>query len=716
MDELRSFRDRLTFSEVRFQAIAQTATDAIVISDENATIVFANHKAFEIFGFRDGELIGLNLNVIMPEKHRQAHTAGMQRFMKTGLPKLVGHTVEIEGLRKDGTVFPLELSLSSWKEEGNYFFSGIMRDISRRKQLEQEKENTGQLLQNQQKELEAANKELQLFQEELQATNEELRASEEELRASNEELLRKEEQLQAWNARLEEKVNARTLELQQARTEAERHRDRLERFLMEAPAIICVHSGPDFIFEFVNPQYQRVFPGRQLLGKPLLEGLPELADQPIWPIVQRVYQTGETYVGNEVLMPLASHDGGPLQNNYYTFIYQARFNAENQVDGIMVFAYDVTQQVQARKVLEESAARLNFMADAMPQKVWTAKANGDVDYFNQKWLDYTGLSFEALKDWGWKSIIHPDDWEENEKVWMYSIETGLDFQLEHRLRGKDNEYRWHLSRGLAQRSTDGSISMWIGTNTDIHDRRLANEKLLLAQEDLKATNIELNKINNDLDNFIYTASHDLRSPILNLEGLVALARKNFNDKIEDKDRSVLEMMESSILRLKSTILDLAEITKTQKGSKEVPEQLSFKDILEELKADLAGNLEVSDVNFREDLQVTRLLYAKKNLRSILYNLLSNAIKYQSPKRPLVVRIKTYREEEHTVLSVTDNGIGLSQEQLPKLFTMFKRLHTHVEGTGIGLYIVKRIVENAGGRIEVESNLDRGTTFKVYFKS
>lgn len=715
MDELRSFKNRLTFSEVRFEAIAQTASDAIVISDEDSIIVFANKKAFEVFGYQEGELLGMNLSSLMPENYRKGHQAGMQRFMMSGVPKLIGHTIEIEGLRKDGTVFPLELSLSSWKEGDHYFFSGIIRDVTLRKRLEEERENNSKRLLEQQKELEAANEELQLFQEELQAINEELRTSQEELTTSNEGLIKKEEQLQAWNAQLEERVLTRTKELQQAQAEAERQRARLERFLMEAPAIICVHSGPDFVFEFINPSYQRIFPGRKLLGKPLLEGLPELADQPIWPIVKEVYETGETYVGKEVLIPLAAHDGGPLQYNYYNFIYQPRYNAENKVDGIMVFAYDVTDQVQARKVLEESAARFHFMADAMPQKVWTAKANGDVDYFNEKWLDYAGLSFEELKGWGWKSIIHPQDWNETERFWLHSVATGVDFQLEHRFKRKDGQYRWHLSRGLAQRNADGAINMWIGTNTDIHDQKVASDKLQLAQEDLQRTNQELSKINNDLDNFIYTASHDLRSPVLNLEGLVALAKKNFEEKITTKDRSVLEMMESSILRLKTTILDLAEITKAQKGSGETPEQLSFKDLISDVKADLIENLEVSNLTFKEELQVGQVLYSKKNLRSILYNLLSNAIKYQSPLRPLAVEIKTYREDGHIVLSVKDNGVGLSQEQLPKLFTMFKRLHTHVEGTGIGLYIVKRIVENAGGRISVESELNQGTTFKVFFK-
>lgn len=105
--------------------------------------------------------------------------------------------------------------------------------------------------------------------------------------------------------------------------------------------------------------------------------------------------------------------------------------------------------------------------------------------------------------------------------------------------------------------------------------------------------------------------------------------------------------------------------------------------------------------------------AQKNLRSILYNLLSNAVKYRSLEKVPQVHIETKIENGFIVISVKDNGIGIAQNHIQKLFTMFKRFHTHVEGTGIGLYIIKRIVENAGGKIEVESIVNEGTTFKIY---
>src|SRR5690606_11634714 len=139
-------------------------------------------------------------------------------------------------------------------------------------------------------------------------------------------------------------------------------------------------------------------------------------------------------------------------------------------------------------------------------------------------------------------------------------------------------------------------------------------------------------------------------------------------------------------------------------------------ILEDVKDGINTNIAESNAIIHEDFQVSHLVYPRKNLRSIIYNLLSNAIKYRSKDRQLEIDIKTYAENSTIVLMVRDNGMGISKEHQPKLFTMFKRLHTHVEGTGIGLYIIKRIIENRGGWIEVESDLDKGTTFKAYFKA
>lgn len=235
----------------------------------------------------------------------------------------------------------------------------------------------------------------------------------------------------------------------------------------------------------------------------------------------------------------------------------------------------------------------------------------------------------------------------------------------------------------------------------------------IKNEELMKKNKALLRINTDLDNFIYTASHDLKSPIANLEGLITLLNQNLGQKVTPVEKKVLQLMDTSILRLKKTITDLTDITKIQKGLQENLEVVSFDETMKEVKSDIEKMIIEAHAEIHERFQVKELVYTKAGLKSILYNLLSNAIKYRSPKRPLIIDITSYTTEDHIVLSVKDNGLGLRKGQRAKLFTMFKRFHDHVEGTGIGLYIIKRIVQNNGGWIEVKSELDKGSEFTVY---
>lgn len=262
---------------------------------------------------------------------------------------------------------------------------------------------------------------------------------------------------------------------------------------------------------------------------------------------------------------------------------------------------------------------------------------------------------------------------------------------------------------------NGNIEAVLVFAIEVTELVTARSGILSANEKLSEKNKELLRINNDLDNFVYTASHDLKSPIANIEGLVTLLRDILQDRLEAEDEKLLDMVDKSINKLKETIADLAEITKVQKELQSKVEPLKFEHILKDVLSDINGLVSETGTKIDASFEVDAILYARKNLRSIIYNLVSNAVKYRSPERTPEIKIKTYRQDNFIVLEVTDNGLGIKKEQQHKLFTMFKRLHTHVEGTGIGLYIVKRIIENNGGSIKVESEHGKGTTFKVYFK-
>jgi signal transduction histidine kinase len=247
----------------------------------------------------------------------------------------------------------------------------------------------------------------------------------------------------------------------------------------------------------------------------------------------------------------------------------------------------------------------------------------------------------------------------------------------------------------------------VGSCIDITERKQ-------AEQDQQRTLEELTRLNVDLDNFVYTASHDLRSPIANLEGLLLVLKKRLEDKLGDSEREMMALMEQSVGRLKKAIKELSEIAKIQKESQQPREELSIRQVLREVSQDIAALISESSAQVVLDMHVETIHYPAKHLRSILYNLLSNALKYRCPSRKPVITITTRSQDDGVHLTVSDNGLGLSENQVSKLFFMFKRLHTHVEGTGVGLYMVKRIVENYGGRIWVESKPNVGTTFHLYF--
>jgi PAS domain S-box-containing protein len=136
LDELRRRQDEMRASELRFRSVVQSAADAIILADESGTINFWNRGAEAIFGYREDEVIGASLEVLMPPSYRERHRAGFERFRMTGRSQLVGRTTELEGLRKDGTVFPLELSLASWTSGDGTFFTGIIRDLTERRRSE----------------------------------------------------------------------------------------------------------------------------------------------------------------------------------------------------------------------------------------------------------------------------------------------------------------------------------------------------------------------------------------------------------------------------------------------------------------------------------------------------------------------------------------------------------------------------------------------------
>ncbi|QNH60855.1 sensor histidine kinase [Hymenobacter sediminicola] len=378
---------------------------------------------------------------------------------------------------------------------------------------------------------------------------------------------------------------------------------------------------------------------------------------------------------------------------------------------------ELKTQESARIAVERVAAEASRLLEGIPQIAWTAEPTGHNTYLNRRWFDYTGIQGNQSLDSQIAEYIHPDDLRPAIQRWQLSLDSGAPLEVECRIRDRFGEYRWMLGRALPSRNEQEQIVQWIGTYTDIHEQKLAQERIVQTQSQLRMNNEQLTRANIDLDNFIYTASHDLKAPINNIEGLLNALQPELaaSSSGNDQTQLLLNMMQDSVERFKRTIEHLTEVTKLQKENDQPAAVIDLASLIQEVSLDLRPLMRSAGGQLEVNVEACpSISFSEKNLRSIVYNLLSNAFKYHSLDRELHVRILTRQTAQFTVLEVHDNGLGLDTSNHERLFAMFQRFHDHVEGSGIGLYMVKKIIENAGGYIEVQSQVGKGASFFVHF--
>lgn len=240
---------------------------------------------------------------------------------------------------------------------------------------------------------------------------------------------------------------------------------------------------------------------------------------------------------------------------------------------------------------------------------------------------------------------------------------------------------------------------------------------MVTNEELQTANASLLHVNTELDTFVYAASHDLRTPVVNLQGLVQALSEQVAAGAPGSEpvTPLLNMMHTAVERLRAALDRLADFGTARQDMAGARERVSLVATLEEVQLEVEPLLAAT--GGRVELEVAgdlHLWFSPKHLHSVLLNLVSNALKFRHPDRAPVVRVRAYRDATRLVVRIKDNGRGLSEAHQQGLFGMFKRFHPEVEGTGVGLYLVKKILTHAGGTVEVESQPGRGTTFILVF--
>ena len=303
----------------------------------------------------------------------------------------------------------------------------------------------------------------------------------------------------------------------------------------------------------------------------------------------------------------------------------------------------------------------------------------------------------------------------------YLVKQQFDRELLHktvRHAIEKNEWRQYVARyhnelQAVNRQLRDSLVELTETRQRLHQK---NDQLSKANEEIVARNQLLARTNQDLDNFVYAASHDLKQPVNNLHGLFAELRRSaiFHDP---EEAIMLRLVDDSLHHLTTTITDLAAVVQEQRQpGEQAVEPVSFVGLAAEVLLTLRPQVQATNARIETNFTgLPELEYVPSNLRTILLNLLSNALKYRHPERPPHVRLRTYRSPTGPVLEVQDNGLGLNLERHgSELFHLFRRFHPQAEeGTGVGLFLVNRLVQAHGGHIAVESQEGEGTTFRVH---
>ncbi len=409
---------------------------------------------------------------------------------------------------------------------------------------------------------------------------------------------------------------------------------------------------------------------------------------------------------------------------------------------------DITKRKNSEEKIIENEARLKESQILAKLGYWELDLESGRTFWSDELFRIYGIPKKSPLDLSEiKSRLVPEDQQVLANAIQNTISSEAPYHLQYRIMRDDGEIRYINTTGELIKDQFGKKIKLRGIAQDITDRKIVEQKLERAYEELKETHEELKrseeslrilnnelesrvlnrtealqdsnerlvKINADLDNFIYTASHDLKVPIANIEGLLNILKKKVDHKLQNNDKIILNMMEESICRFNTTIKDLTQISKIQKDlEEENSEKISFEGTVNDLLCDIAHLIAEKNSKVCTKFEVDEIIFTKKNLRSILYNLLVNALKYCSAERTPEIMISTKASTEGIVLTISDNGMGIPEKQLGKIFSLFKRYHVNIEGSGIGLYIVKRIVENSGGRVYVESEVNVGTTFNIIF--
>jgi len=467
---------------------------------------------------------------------------------------------------------------------------------------------------------------------------------------------------------------------------------RFRALVQQAPVAIFILTGRQMFIEAINDRMLKML-GKtaDIVGKPYVEALPEFEGQPFFKLLENVFVTGESFVGNEVRADV-EHDG-ELKEGYFNFIYQPIKDDQGMTNSIICTAVDVTEQVNARKKVERAEESLRMAIDAAELGSYYINAADRIFVASPRLKEFFGFGpdeevpYEAAIN-----QIHPDYRQAAADLVEAAFTKGVRFDMEYPVIGyHDGKIRWVRGIGTVQHDSEGKNSYFTGVLHEITEKK---------QDEIRK------------NDFIGMVSHELKTPLTSLTAILQLLSRQLGDSEDEFLTNALNIANVQVKKMNNMINGFLNVSRLESGKIHIhPQEFDLEKLILDMINEIAFTLTSYTINYVECGSVT-VNADRDKIGAVISNLLSNAAKY-SPKGK-VIDVACKIEHAQAIVSIKDEGIGINQRDIEKIFDRYYRVETnntqYISGFGIGLYLSAEIIHRHDGKIWADSEIGQGSTF------